>query len=164
MLASFSSFLLSFFLTAFFIRYRNLHENFSADVDFNSPQKFHTKAVPRIGGLAVFLGLCLAGLIRLISDIPSATLLLVLLGCSLPAFLFGLTEDLTKKISPRARLLACFVSAALASYFLGTMLHSIDLPWVDLLLQYPAISVAVTCLMIAGLTNSYNIIDGFNGL
>ena len=164
MLASFSCFLLSFFLTALFIRYRNLHENFSADTDFNSPQKFHSKAVPRIGGLAIFLGLLLAGIIRLLSDTSSATLLLVLLGCSLPAFLFGLIEDLTKNISPSIRLLACFGSAVLASYFLGAMLHSIDLPWADPLLQYPAISLAVTCIMIAGLTNSYNIIDGFNGL
>ena len=164
MLASFSCFLLSFFLTALFIRYRNLHENFSADTDFNSPQKFHTKAVPRIGGLAIFLGLCLAGLMRLFLDTPSAVLLLSLLGCALPAFLFGLIEDLTKKVSPRARLLACFASAALASYLLGASLNSIDLAWLDPLLQYPAISIALTCIMIAGLTNSYNIIDGFNGL
>lgn len=164
MLATFLCFLFSFLLTAFFIRYRNLHENFSADADFNSPQKFHTKAVPRIGGLAIFMGLILAGLIRLLSDAPSANLLLGLLVCSLPAFLFGLIEDLTKNISPKIRLLACFGSAAIASYFLGAALQSIDLPWIDLLLQYPVISLSVTCLMIAGLTNAYNIIDGFNGL
>ncbi|MBT8534580.1 glycosyl transferase [Polynucleobacter paneuropaeus] len=164
MLASFSCFLLSFFLTAFFIRYRNLHDHLSADTDFSSPQKFHTKAVPRIGGLAIFLGLVLASLLRYFSDPPSALFLLILLGCSLPAFVFGLIEDLTKQISPRIRLLACFGSAILASYFLGASLRSLALPGLDFLLQYPVISITLTCLMIAGLTNAYNIIDGFNGL
>ncbi|QWD52904.1 glycosyl transferase [Polynucleobacter paneuropaeus] len=164
MLASFFCFLLSFFLTALFIRYRNLHDHLSADTDFSSPQKFHTKAVPRIGGLAIFLGLILAGFLRFFADIPSSSLLLIILGCSLPAFLFGLIEDLTKQISPKVRLLACFASAFLASYFLGASLQSLALPGFDLMLQYPAISIALTCLMIAGLTNAYNIIDGFNGL
>lgn len=164
MLASFLSFVLSFFLTALFIRYRNLHENFSADSDFSSPQKFHTKAVPRIGGLAIFLGLCFAGAIRLFSDNPSAILLFTLLACSIPAFLFGLIEDLTKKISPIARLTACLISAALASFFMGASIDSIDLIWFDPILKYPIPALLLSCIMIAGLTNSYNIIDGFNGL
>lgn len=164
MLASFSCFLLSFFLTALFIRYRNLHQAFSADTDFSGPQKFHTKAVPRIGGPAIYLGLCIAGIIRLFSDVPSGTQLLTLLVCGLPVFLFGLIEDLTKKITPRTRLIASFVSAVLASFFLGASLHSIDLAWFDPILRYPAIAIAITCIMISGLTNSYNIIDGFNGL
>jgi len=164
MLASFSCFLLSFFLTAFFIRYRNLHDHLSADTDFSSPQKFHTKAVPRIGGLAIFLGLALASFLRYFSDSPSALFLLILLVCSLPAFVFGLIEDLTKRVSPRIRLVACFGSAILASSLLGASLRSLAIPGVDLLLQYPAISIGLTCLMIAGITNAYNIIDGFNGL
>jgi UDP-N-acetylmuramyl pentapeptide phosphotransferase/UDP-N-acetylglucosamine-1-phosphate transferase len=120
--------------------------------------------VPRIGGLAIFLALVLGALARIFTDMPSGILLLGILGCSLPAFLFGLAEDLTKKISPGVRLLACFSSALLAGLLLNASLHSIDLPGLDLLLQYPAVALAVTCLMIAGLTNSYNIIDGFNGL
>lgn len=164
MLASFIGFLLSFFLTALFIRYKNLHEGLSADYDFDGPQKFHTTAVPRIGGLAIFIGLLGSGLIRLFSDTTSASLILIALACSLPAFLGGFIEDLTKRISPMIRLIACFLSATCAYLFLGTSIHSIDIGAIDLVLKNPAISFLLTCLMISGLTNSYNIIDGFNGL
>jgi len=33
-----------------------------------------------------------------------------------------------------------------------------------MLLSVPAISIGISCIMLAGLTNAYNIIDGFNGL
>lgn len=164
MLASFIGFLLSFFLTALFIRYKNVHEGLSADHDFDSPQKFHTTAVPRIGGLAILLGLLAAGLVRLMSDPASSALVLGLVACSFPAFLGGFVEDLTKRISPTIRLITCFLSAICAYFFLGASIHSIDIGVIDLALQYPALSFLLTCLMIAGLTNSYNIIDGFNGL
>jgi UDP-N-acetylmuramyl pentapeptide phosphotransferase/UDP-N-acetylglucosamine-1-phosphate transferase len=164
MLASFSCLFLSFFLTALSIRYRNLHENFSADIDFNSLQKFHTSSVPRIGGLAIFLALLFGGAVRLISDWASGILLLQILVCCLPAFLSGLLEDLTKRISPLIRLLACFGSALLAYWVLHAVVASISISWIDPIISVPLIAVILSCLMIAGITNSYNIIDGFNGL
>ena len=87
MAVAFAAFLLSCFLTILIIRYRFLHEKLSADTDFDSPQKFHTVAVPRIGGSAIFLALLAGGATRLISDWPSGALLLQILVCSLPAFL-----------------------------------------------------------------------------
>jgi len=164
MAAAFAAFLLSCFMTILIIRYRFLHEKLSADTDFDSPQKFHTVAVPRIGGSAIFLALLAGGATRLISDWPSGALLLQILVCSLPAFLSGLIEDLTKKISPLTRLVACFGSAILAVLILNASVTSISIPWVDPVLAIPPIAATLCCLMIAGLTNSYNIIDGFNGL
>jgi UDP-N-acetylmuramyl pentapeptide phosphotransferase/UDP-N-acetylglucosamine-1-phosphate transferase len=154
----------SFILTALLIRYRNLHKNFSADTDLSGPQKFHTVAVPRIGGLAIFLALFLGGALRLISDSSSGVLLLQILACCLPAFLSGLLEDLTKRISPLSRLLACLGSALLAYWVLHAAVTSISISWIDPILSIPLIATILSCLMIAGLTNSYNIIDGFNGL
>jgi UDP-GlcNAc:undecaprenyl-phosphate GlcNAc-1-phosphate transferase len=164
MLASFSCLFLSFFLTALTIRYRNLHENFSADIDFSSPQKFHTSSVPRIGGLSIFLALFLGGAVRLVSDWTSGILLLQILACCLPAFMSGLLEDLTKRINPFIRLLGCFGSALLAYWILHTVVTSISISWIEPILSIPLIAATLSCLMIAGLTNSYNIIDGFNGL
>ena len=164
MAAAFTAFLFSCFLTILIIRYRFIHEKISTDTDFSSPQKFHTVAVPRIGGAAIFLALLLGGSVRLISDWPSGILLLQILVCCLPAFLFGLLEDLTKRISPLTRLIACFGSAILAYWILGASVTSIAVSWIDPLLGLPFFAATVSCLMIAGLTNSYNIIDGFNGL
>lgn len=164
MVAAFAAFLFSCLLTILIIRYRFLHEQISADTDFDGPQKFHTVAVPRIGGAAIFLALLLSGCVRLISDWPSGMLLLQILICSLPAFAFGLIEDLTKRISPLTRLIACFGSAFLAYWILHAAISSIAITWIDPIFAFPAIAGALSCLMIAGLTNSYNIIDGFNGL
>ena len=162
--AAFASFLFSCFLTLLIVRYRFIHEKVTADTDFESPQKFHTVAVPRIGGLAIFLALFLGGSVRLISDWASGILLLQILVCCLPAFLSGLTEDLTKRISPLTRLLACFGSACLAYWVLHATVTSISISWIDPILSIPLVAAILSCLMIAGLTNSYNIIDGFNGL
>jgi len=164
MAAAFTAFLFSCLLTILIIRYRFIHEKISTDTDFDSPQKFHTVAVPRIGGSAIFLALLLGGSVRLISDWSSGILLLQILVCCLPAFLSGLLEDLTKRISPLTRLIACFGSSILAYWVLGTSVASISISWIDPLLALPFVAATVSCLMIAGLTNSYNIIDGFNGL
>ena len=164
MAAAFAAFLFSCLLTILVIRYRFIHEKVSADTDFDSPQKFHTVAVPRIGGAAIFLALLLGGSVRLIFDWSSGILLLQILACSLPAFLSGFLEDVTKHISPLVRLIACFGSAMLAYWFLNTAVTSIAIPWIDPILSLPLVAGTLSCLMIAGLTNSYNIIDGFNGL
>lgn len=164
MVAAFAAFLFSCLLAMLIIRYRFIHGHLSADSDFDSPQKFHTVAVPRIGGLAIFLALLLGGIVRLISDLPSGILLLQILACSLPAFLSGLIEDLTKKISPLTRLVACFGSAILAVLILNASVTTVSISWVDPVLAIPLVATLLSCLMISGLTNSFNIIDGFNGL
>jgi len=87
-----------------------------------------------------------------------------LLACSLPAFVAGLVEDLTKRVSPAQRLLATVVSAALAFWILGAQLTRSDIPGLDWLLAFGAGAFVVTLLAVAGIANSINIIDGFNGL
>lgn len=165
MVVAFITFLCSCILTMLILRYRFIHDSMSSDTDFDSPQKFHTKATPRIGGLAIFFGLFLGSCVRLITDWTSAILLLQILLCSLPAFAFGLLEDLTRRISPLIRLIACFGSAGFAYLILNTVVNSIAIDWFDnYILAFPIIAASFSCLMIAGLTNSYNIIDGFNGL
>jgi UDP-N-acetylmuramyl pentapeptide phosphotransferase/UDP-N-acetylglucosamine-1-phosphate transferase len=58
-LAFFCSLLISLGL----IRYQHLHETVSSDYDFSGPQKFHTHAVPRIGGVSIFVAITFSGLI-----------------------------------------------------------------------------------------------------
>jgi UDP-N-acetylmuramyl pentapeptide phosphotransferase/UDP-N-acetylglucosamine-1-phosphate transferase len=90
---------------------------------------------------------------------------LLLVMCSLPAFLSGLIEDLTKKVGVKIRLLATMVSAALAGYFLNAWLGSVQILGIDsLMLAYPFVAVAITCFAVGGVANAFNIIDGYNGL
>jgi UDP-N-acetylmuramyl pentapeptide phosphotransferase/UDP-N-acetylglucosamine-1-phosphate transferase len=159
------SFLTSLLATFAVVRSANLHGNLSADHDLSGPQKFHSAPVPRIGGFGVFVavvtGTLFAHLVRAggMSIEPW-----LLLACSLPAFLSGITEDLTKNVSPRRRLLFTCVSAALGCWLLGAILRRSDIPGVDFLITMTPFAVFLTLLCVTGVANAINIIDGFNGL
>ena len=84
--------------------------------------------------------------------------------CAAPAFISGLAEDLTKTQSPRRRLFFTVASAGIAAWLLGAVVSRTDIPGVDWLVGFKAGSIAVTLFAVAGVANSVNIIDGFNGL
>jgi UDP-GlcNAc:undecaprenyl-phosphate/decaprenyl-phosphate GlcNAc-1-phosphate transferase len=164
MLSAFITFIASCFFTLLIVKYKFAHEKVSADDDFHGPQKFHTVAVPRVGGVAIFSALSIGGLSRYLLDKESGILVLQILISSLPVFLSGFLEDITKVISPKLRLAASFLSGLVAYWILNTVVVNLDISWLNPLFSIPLISLLITCFMVAGLTNSYNIIDGFNGL
>jgi len=159
------AFAISAFSTLLLVRSATLHGHRSGDRDFSKPQKFHTVSVPRIGGVGIVLGLvvaaaALAGASRL--DRP--LLGLALLACAAPAFLAGAVQDFTEGISPRGRLVATAISAALAYFSLGAEIRQTDIPGLDWLLLFDAGALLATLVTVAGIANAVNIIDGFNGL
>ena len=159
------AFLVSLAANLSIVRSKNLHLNLTADSDLSGVQKFHTVAVPRVGGVAIFLGIFLALLARYFENADVGLFCLLLVMCSLPAFLSGLTEDLTKKVGVKVRLLATMVSAGLAGYFLNAWLGSVQILGIDnLMMTYPFVAVAITCFAVGGVANAFNIIDGYNGL
>jgi len=95
---------------------------------------------------------------------PAGKLGAGLLACGIPAFGAGLIEDFTKRVSPRNRLLATAGSALLAGWFLSAYLIRTDIPGLDWVVSFALGSTALTVLAVAGIANSVNIIDGFNGL
>jgi UDP-N-acetylmuramyl pentapeptide phosphotransferase/UDP-N-acetylglucosamine-1-phosphate transferase len=82
----------------------------------------------------------------------------------LPALVFGLVEDLSKRVSARHRLMATLASGLLICHLYGTGLNRVDVWGVDALLNYWPVSFLFTAFAVAGLANAINIIDGFNGL
>jgi UDP-N-acetylmuramyl pentapeptide phosphotransferase/UDP-N-acetylglucosamine-1-phosphate transferase len=136
------------------------HGRFSMD-QTEGIQKFHTIPTPRIGGIAIISGLLAGWLLG--SDAENA-LLTPLLIASLPAFVFGLLEDLTKRVGVLPRLLATMASGVVACWITGIALNRADTPFVDELLVYWPIAVMFTAFAVAGIANAINIIDGFNGL
>jgi UDP-N-acetylmuramyl pentapeptide phosphotransferase/UDP-N-acetylglucosamine-1-phosphate transferase len=88
----------------------------------------------------------------------------LLLIASLPAFLAGLIEDFTKRVSVRMRLMATALSALAASALLGATVRELDLWGVDAMLAFMPFALLVTAVVVAGGSNAINIIDGFNGL
>ena len=104
------SFLVSLFVTFAVVRSSTFHLHLSADFDFSGPQKFHARAVPRIGGLGVITAIVAAGVFGSATGVIDDTQFWLLVACGLPAFLVGITEDLTKSVFARWRLLATCVS------------------------------------------------------
>ena len=134
------------------------------DHDLSGPQKFHAAPVPRVGGVGIFVG-AVAGLGVLGFRQAELGLAAVpLLLCALPAFGSGLMEDLTKTQSPRRRLFFTAVAAALAVHFMGSVIDRTSIPGLDWIVSYSLGAALVTIFVVAGVANSLNIIDGFNGL
>lgn len=136
------------------------HGRFTLD-GTSGVQKFHLVPTPRIGGVAIFAGLIAAWAV---SPAPQDELLGLMLVAGLPAFCFGLAEDLTKRVAVRTRLLATMASGVLAWMLLGASVTHIGIPGLDAALMFMPFSVLFTAFAVGGVANSVNIIDGFNGL
>lgn len=145
------------------------HAPRSLDKDLAGVQKFHRKPVPRIGGLAVLCGLLAVYGADVLdgsahppgADSSSFSLLLL---SALPAFVAGLIEDFTKTVSALTRLLATFASALAACWLLSAVLPRLDVWGLDFIIQWAPAAIVITGIAVAGVANSMNIIDGFNGL
>lgn len=124
-------------------------------------QKFHTAPTPRIGGIPIVLALVVAWG-KAPDDVKA--LLTPILFAGMPAFLFGVAEDITKRVGVAQRLLATMASGVLAWWITDYSLSRIDVWGVDWLLRYTLASVVFTAFAVGGVANAINIIDGFNGL
>ncbi|WP_275270457.1 MraY family glycosyltransferase [Limnobacter sp. P1] len=165
-LAILSSLAAAFSTAIFLVCTKQWHGAFSMD-QAKGIQKFHTMPTPRVGGVAL-----LAGAVASWFALPGHTLQgqethellgLVLLG-GMPAFVAGLLEDITKKVSVKARLLATALSGLAFALLSGYWISGVNLPGVDYLLAWAPIGLLFTAFAISGIANSVNIIDGFNGL
>jgi len=153
------AFLASFLLCIAVVFTKPWHGAFSMDTT-DGIQKFHSAPTPRIGGIPIVFALVMAwGK----SSAEIQTLLAPILFAGMPAFLFGIAEDLTKQIGVVQRLLATMASGFLAWWITDYSLSRLDIWGVDLLMQFTLFSVMFTAFAVGGVANAVNIIDGFNG-
>ncbi len=124
-------------------------------------QKFHTAPTPRVGGIAIVAGVA-AGYLLAHADRQSLLGPLILAG--IPAFAFGLLEDITKRVSVRTRLLATMGCGVLGWAITGHSITDANVWGLDWLLGFTVVSVLFTAFAVGGIANAINIIDGFNGL
>jgi UDP-N-acetylmuramyl pentapeptide phosphotransferase/UDP-N-acetylglucosamine-1-phosphate transferase len=158
------AFLASALVTLLVVASSHRHTKWSADSDLSGPQKMHAKAVPRVGGIGIAVGL-LAGLAALVVQSPESWRpALMLCLCAAPTLGFGLTEDFTKGVSPRRRLVATALSGALGAFLLHAVLVRTGWDWFDAWFVYPGVALLLTMFTVSGVVNSFNIIDGMNGL
>jgi UDP-N-acetylmuramyl pentapeptide phosphotransferase/UDP-N-acetylglucosamine-1-phosphate transferase len=158
------TFFASLLVTLLVIRSAKQHASLSADHDLSGPQKFHSRPVPRIGGIGIMAATLVGIALAQWSGLQQAGLLWLLVACALPTFLAGLLEDLTKNLSPRRRLFFTATSAGLAVWLMDAVILRTDIIGIDALIALYPCAVLLTVFAVAGVANAVNIIDGFNGL
>ena len=167
-----TAFVISFIVNFAVILYFTRHKNLACDKIDDRPQRFHINLTPRIGGAGIFLAFSSPLLfmwlyytyINTSVHMNNLDYYAYLPLTALPVFLAGFTEDLTGRVGSKIRLSAALLSALLAIYFLKSFLLRTDIGIIDGLFSIRAVSVAFSVIGIVGLANSFNIIDGFNGL
>ena len=160
----------SFVVTGWLVRTAREHpQTYSQHL----PQRFHVGHVPRLGGLAMFLG-CSAGwgwmMLGEPFTLPGQFRLEPLQGLALWGLVAlvmagGLYEDLTQRFAPRHRLLLTLLAGLFGWVLLGLNVPRLDWPLIDawwLLAGWPGAVLAIVA--VAGLPHAFNLIDGYNGL
>lgn len=150
----------SFALCVFLVLTKPWHGALTMDF-IDGVQKFHTAPTPRIGGIPIVLGLIVAWG-KAPTDIQN--MLTPILFAGMPAFIFGVAEDITKRVGVMQRLMATMASGLLAWWITDYSLSRVDIWGVDWLMKYTMVSVIFTAFAVGGVANAINIIDGFNGL
>jgi UDP-N-acetylmuramyl pentapeptide phosphotransferase/UDP-N-acetylglucosamine-1-phosphate transferase len=158
------AFIVSLVITLLLVRYRRLHAEYTADTDLLGVQKFHALAVPRVGGVALVLAMAFVCVIAAFRDSEVVSALTLLMISSMPVFLGGLAEDISKKVRARVRLSLALASGAIAYLWLGATVTKVGIIGLDWVLQFGLVSFIFSIFAIAGAANAINIIDGYNGL
>jgi UDP-N-acetylmuramyl pentapeptide phosphotransferase/UDP-N-acetylglucosamine-1-phosphate transferase len=158
------SFLVSTWLTLLAIRLAKMHDA-AMDSNMSGVQKVHAHVVPRIGGIGIFLSVICTGVFTMWRAPPIGRAIVMLLLCSALAFVGGIVEDFTQRVSPARRLALTMCAALLGYWLLDARIERIDGIFSQTL-SFDAIWLALplTVLAVAGIANAVNIIDGFNGL
>ena len=124
-------------------------------------RRMHKKPVPRLGGLAIFLGFIVSMLLFVKIDHQMQG---ILLGASIIVVL-GVVDDMSPL---RAYFKFCVqIFAALVAVFHGVVIQTLSNP--NVFAESPYwdlgwLAVPITVLWIVGITNAVNLIDGLDGL
>lgn len=127
-------------------------------VDVPNERKVHLKPMPRLGGIAIFMGLIFSFIIFEGPSLQGPTLyLLAALGV---LFLTCLRDDVSE-LKPFQKILMQLVCASIVytGGFRITSLEGLGGHPLPIEAQY-----FLTILLIVGITNAYNLIDGIDGL
>lgn len=121
-------------------------------------RRMHTKPIPRVGGIAVFIGVTAAVFVFL----PHASYIKGILAGGTVIFLLGLIDDI-RNLRPAVKLIGQIAGASVV-YLTGTKISFIHLFLADKVFFSDALSFVLTVVWLVGITNTINLIDGMDGL
>jgi UDP-GlcNAc:undecaprenyl-phosphate GlcNAc-1-phosphate transferase len=129
-------------------------------------RRVHRREVPRLGGLAIFAPLCLAGITAFFTAAPEVTrldgsqFLGLAVGCGL-IFVLGIYDDI-RGANAFVKLSVQFLAASVA-YAAGIHIQQISTPF-GFTIDLGIFDLPLTVLWLIGLTNAMNLLDGIDGL
>lgn len=134
-------------------------------MDVPDARKVHKEPIPRLGGIAIFMGSVLSlVVIELLQPgffTTQSSWHGIIVGSSL-MFLLGVVDDL-KTLSAKFKFVFQ-ICAALVAYYLGVKILVLSNPLGGMLVLPDWLSVAMTVFWLVGITNTINLIDGLDGL
>src|SRR5438309_1673233 len=162
LIAASASLILTPLLRRFCERYRLVDEP-------KDSRRVHQKAVPRLGGVPIFLSILIAlSVLALVNNLLSRAVhsdlrgIAVLLGCGLLVLLLGIYDDLrganaVVKFAALAAVTALF-------YALGGRIEGLSIPLIGGVTFHPILGFVLTMIWVVGIANAFNLIDGIDGL
>ena len=126
-------------------------------MDIPDARKVHSKPIPRLGGLGIFMGFLFGYMIFGKSTIQMNS---ILIG-SFIILLTGIFDDI-KPISAKYKLLGQILASCVIVFYGNILLNNVTILGLDL--NFGVLSYPITILFIVACTNIINLIDGLDGL
>ncbi len=132
--------------------------------DLPGERKIHKKPIPRLGGIAIWLGtiFSLITVILLQGVYPFGNSISAILVGGTIMFILGIVDD-TYGLSAKFKFVVQ-IGAALIAFLLGVQIEYANLPFMSTPIIFGIFSLPITILWIVGLSNAFNFIDGVDGL
>ncbi len=134
-------------------------------MDVPDARKVHKEPIPRLGGIAIFLGSILSLVtIEILESgffTKSSSWYGIIAGSSL-MFLLGVSDDL--KPLPAKFKFVFQILVAITAYYLGIKIIVLSNPFGGMIILPEWLSLFMTVFWLVGITNTINLIDGLDGL
>ncbi|MGG2197683.1 MULTISPECIES: MraY family glycosyltransferase [Paenibacillus] len=132
-------------------------------VDAPNHRKVHSRIMPRLGGLAIFIAFVAAYFVvsPAMDALKSDVVFGLLVGGAIVVVIGALDDRFD--LSPKLKLLGQILAASVVVYS-GVVIDLVNVPFGDGVISLEWLAVPLTIFWIVGVTNAINLIDGLDGL
>jgi len=148
---------------------RRLCDRFGLVSEPQDSRHIHRKAVPRLGGVAIFLSVLIAlSALLLLENLLTQKLsadikqIGVFLTCGLLVLMLGVYDDL-RGANATVKFIG-MIAITLVFYALGGRIEGLSIPFIGPVSLHPVAGCLLSVVWVVGIANAFNLIDGVDGL